>query len=63
MKRYKLEFVGSDSEPLWFDSYFDLERMVQLLEGCPVNTPPGALPVVIRIYTFELVYVEMRRLL
>ena len=59
MKRYLLEYVDKpEAESLWFDSKFDLDRVLDLIRGCPVDDGP----IKLRVTTFEATYIEMLRI-
>jgi hypothetical protein len=55
MKRFKLEYLDRpDAKPLWFNTKREMDQMVDLIRGCPVEDGPIRL----RLTTFEAVHIE-----
>jgi hypothetical protein len=56
MKRFKLEYLNRpNAEPLWFDTKREMDQMVELIRGCPVDDGTIRL----RCTTFEAVHIEL----
>jgi hypothetical protein len=57
-KRFKVEFVGIEDQPFWFDTHEEVDEFIRFTKGCYVEDVPGN-QVQLKVTEYNVVKMEV----